>query len=668
MKRPLFWMGMVFLSVTAAFCHVPAAAALLCGLAAVLAALWLGAADRATRLRALPLLLGCVAAAGLWCQAWQGRYRARLAPVCGREAEAVVTVAEVSRRGRAWAYTGRATLTAGGVSRAAEATVTAFFPLDAAPGDTLRLVAEVRPLPEGFAALASGDLLLHHVKTLPAPEGSPHRLTALLARMRSSVAEAAARLVPGEGGGLLAALLVGERGGMTPGATAALRRAGLSHLAVVSGLHLSTLALLLARLLAPLKRRRVAACLVIAFCWGFALLTGLGPSALRAAVMLTLVQAADLFGRRGDGLTSLACAGILLSLLDPRAAGGVSFGLSFLATGGILLLAGPLSAGLSRLPPRGAAGSRLLAGLTETASVTTAAQIGAAPVLLPVFGGIPVWGLFANLPAAPLAMLLLPLGWASLLLSTLLPVLAPPLGWLCGIPAKALLTLARFFSSLPRGSVGLTENYQIIWLAALYLVLGLLLARRPSPRVVGRALLSMLAVLLAGANLSAALSRQTAELLLLNEGETLLLTRGGRAVLVGAPASARQADALADALERLGVTRLDAVLLPDPTQLRQPVHALAERLGCDWLAAPDTPSVRAFCQAAGLTLASPPEGTFFPLGVPAQWTGDGVRFFFADGAVLKSGGKCVILIERVRPLWPPGRDITRYRLAIGEPT
>ena len=81
-----------------------------------------------------------------------------------------------------------------------------------------------------------------------------------------------------------------------------------------------------------------------------------------------------------------------LLIVDPVLVRSVGFLLSVGACCGIALWAAPLAA---RLP-----GPRIVA---EPLAVTIAAQVGVAPVLIPVFGGLPVAAIPANLLAIPAA-------------------------------------------------------------------------------------------------------------------------------------------------------------------------------------------------------------------------------------------------------------------------
>jgi competence protein ComEC len=190
---------------------------------------------------------------------------------------------------------------------------------------------------------------------------------------------------------LVAGFLIGDDRDLPPAVAADFRAAGLSHLLVVSGANV-TLAL---ALVAPLLRRvglvgRLAGglALLVVFC----AMTRFEPSVLRAGVMSGLALLASFFGRPVAGFRLLALAVTGLVLVDPFLLHSLGFGLSCGASAGILLLAGPLARSLPG--PR---------AVREPLAVTTAAQVGVAPIALPAFGHLPLAALPANLAAAPAA-------------------------------------------------------------------------------------------------------------------------------------------------------------------------------------------------------------------------------------------------------------------------
>jgi competence protein ComEC len=220
------------------------------------------------------------------------------------------------------------------------------------------------------------------------------------------------------------------------------RGSGLSHLLAVSGQNvafvLAATAPLISRL--GLRGRWVASLGVLGF---FALVTRFEPSVLRATVMAVLATSATTLGRRPTSVRLLALAVTLLLLIDPFLVGSVAFGLSVSASGGIILLARPLQ---GRLPGP--------AALTAPLSVTVAAQVGVAPVLIPVFGGLPLASLPANLLVGPLAGFVMTWGLTGGLAAGLLGGVVAEV---VHLPTRAALwwvaTVARVGADLPLGEL-----------------------------------------------------------------------------------------------------------------------------------------------------------------------------------------------------------------------
>lgn len=139
-------------------------------------------------------------------------------------------------------------------------------------------------------------------------------------------------------GAVAAAMSVGEKSSLSAAVVDNYRAAGISHMLVVSGMHLSAisgLAYLIFR--KTLKNKRVCAVLSIIFIFLFTLLTGITPSIVRAGTVLLFVYLSMIFLQNSDAVTSIALAGLILCLQNPYCAIDMGFLLSFSATLGILI-------------------------------------------------------------------------------------------------------------------------------------------------------------------------------------------------------------------------------------------------------------------------------------------------------------------------------------------
>jgi competence protein ComEC len=235
---------------------------------------------------------------------------------------------------------------------------------------------------------------------------------------------------------LLAGFLLGDTRGVPEDVTDQFRLAGLTHLTAVSG---GNVAFVLA-LCAPALRRlrlsgRLAAGMAVLVVFGT--MTRWEPSVVRAIAMALIGLVAGYLGRPTSGVRALALAAIVLLAIDPFLLHSVGFLLSCGASLGITLLAAPITRRL-----RGPAWAR------EVLGVTAAAQVGVAPILIPVFGSMPLVSLPANLVAVPLAAPLTIWSLATGLAGGLVQPVLPQVTSLLTLPTTALLHALRAIAAV----------------------------------------------------------------------------------------------------------------------------------------------------------------------------------------------------------------------------
>lgn len=270
------------------------------------------------------------------------------------------------------------------------------------------------------------------------PARSPLHRTANFLRAR--VLAGGRDLAPTERA-LMAGFLLGDTRELPREVEEQFRASGLTHLLAVSGANVAfVLALarpVLRRL--PLRAQLVAGLTLLVV---FGTMTRWEPSVLRACAMAACSMTALYLGRPAAGVRVLALAVVVLVLADPFLVHSIGFLLSCGASAGIALLAPAITA---RVPgPH---------WLCEPLGVTLAAQIGVAPVLIPVFGSVPLAALPANLVAGPIAGPLTVLGLATGVVGGLVESWWPGLAALLQAPtallARTMLWVAAFFSRLP---------------------------------------------------------------------------------------------------------------------------------------------------------------------------------------------------------------------------
>lgn len=256
--------------------------------------------------------------------------------------------------------------------------------------------------------------------------------------------------LPGEEGALLAALCLGQRQETTTAVNTAFRNSGLSHLLVVSGLHVSMLAVALRGLLRRIGvGYRLSAMAVLPVIWLFAGMVGGTSSVLRAAVMCSLWLMGFVVYRRYDGLNAWGLAAAVLLAADPYRLLNAGFQLSFAAAAGVLTLAPRLCPTAARQTPPDNRIARLWAGVVRFirngCGVCISAMLFTLPLSVYYFSGLSLTVLPANLLAVVPAGWALTLGWLGLLCCSV-----PLLGW-AGRPL--LFTagwLARYLAGVAR--------------------------------------------------------------------------------------------------------------------------------------------------------------------------------------------------------------------------
>jgi len=151
-----------------------------------------------------------------------------------------------------------------------------------------------------------------------------------------------------ERGAYVSGVMFGDKSNLNSDTKSAFRRAGISHILAVSGLHVGILIAIINILLKKVKRK-----LRLPILWGFIILlvvgSGFSPSVLRASLMAGIYLVADSLGYRYNMLNSLMVAGSIILMAVPYHLFNIGFLLSFTATLGIGLFYPYLYAEFERL-------------------------------------------------------------------------------------------------------------------------------------------------------------------------------------------------------------------------------------------------------------------------------------------------------------------------------
>ena len=384
-------------------------------------------------------------------------------------------------------------------------------------------------------------------------------------RLALGLRQAIARYFSPEAGGLITALLTGERADMDEQSRSDLEETGLLHITAVSGLHCTFLIGFLGLLLA--HRRRLVALVGYPVLLFYMVMVGCTPSVVRACVMTGLFLLAPLLGREGDAPTSLAAAALVILLANPFAVASVSFQLSFAAVAGLLAVSPRAYRGLTSLWPARRRWAKILRAFAAgSLSASLGAMAFTAPLSVFYFRYLPLVAPLANLAVLWAVPVLFASALALTLLTMALPILASALA-LPELLARYVLAAAGAMAGIPGHAVYFTTVYLAAWLVFCYLLLAVCLASREGRRKYALAGILALAALVAARSLPGLAlgdSDLTVVAVDVGQGAATLLRSGEETALVDCGSlytPLGPGTLVADTMAAYGWDRLDKMIL-----------------------------------------------------------------------------------------------------------
>lgn len=297
-------------------------------------------------------------------------------------------------------------------------------------------------------------------------------------RLRTRAAKVFAERLHQERAGLAAALLLGERGGLSRELSDEFVVTGTIHVLAISGLHVGLLAAGLFAVLRVIGISRLWAGVAVATMTGlYMLLVGAGTPVVRATILVWIACAAVAVGRRPATMNSLAVAAIVVCIWRPSEVFSVGAQLSFLSTA---ILAGVASIlcrpreidPIERLIERSRswqekrarqAGAWIVAGAIATAAVSLAT----APLVAYRFHVVSLVGLVVNVLVAAVVPVAMAFGFLCLLTSMLPGPLASLFGAGCDVSLAVIQVLVSQAAAVPGGHAWVAGP-QAWWLAGWY--------------------------------------------------------------------------------------------------------------------------------------------------------------------------------------------------------
>ena len=235
---------------------------------------------------------------------------------------------------------------------------------------------------------------------------------------------------------------------------------GLLHILAASGMNVAFIFgfwfWIMSMLKMPYKPRVMTGMGVIIL---YTLMTGLGASVIRAALMLLFVLAGKLINRDSHSISLLSFVAMLMLIYNPAYINDVGFQLSFIVTFGIICTANVLIEKFR--------GNRVKEYIAGAILIPMTAQIWVMPIQMFYFNTISTYSLFANVAIMPFLSVISFGGFVSSVLAMIKPIA----NIVCFISdsvlnlfLNVLVAISNFFSHMPHSLIFTTHPsfYQII--------------------------------------------------------------------------------------------------------------------------------------------------------------------------------------------------------------
>ncbi len=249
---------------------------------------------------------------------------------------------------------------------------------------------------------------------------------------------------------LVSSVALGAREDLEPETIQSFSNTGVIHVLAVSGMNVGIIYVVIEFLLRFMKRNKTAIILqtliILMGLWGYALITGLSASVLRAAAMFSFIVVGKALSRRPEIYNILAASAFVLLCYNPFLVYDVGFQLSYVAVFSIVYFHPFLYKLLYFkywIPDQ----------IWILLSVSVAAQIGTLPFLLHYFHQFPTWFLLANLMVIPLVSLILYLSFIVFAIAPVVPFLGVLMAKVLDFAGQGMLFSVHFVEKLPHALI-----------------------------------------------------------------------------------------------------------------------------------------------------------------------------------------------------------------------
>ena len=244
---------------------------------------------------------------------------------------------------------------------------------------------------------------------------------------------------------------------------------GLLHILAASGMNVAFIygfwVFFMKRLRVPFKLTVISGMGLIVL---YTLMTGLGASVIRAALMLLFILFGKLIDRDAHSVSLLAFVAMLMLIYNPAFINNVGFQLSFIVTFGLLTTANVIFEKYKD--------SKIPQWLMGAILIPIIAQIWVAPIQMFYFNTFSTYSVLANLISMPFLSIISFLGFVSSIIASASPLtdsIAMFLDQILNFFLNILVIISNFFANLPFSLITTTHPniFQIFMYYAIILLL-----------------------------------------------------------------------------------------------------------------------------------------------------------------------------------------------------
>ncbi|MCX5682035.1 MAG: ComEC/Rec2 family competence protein [Candidatus Omnitrophica bacterium] len=252
-----------------------------------------------------------------------------------------------------------------------------------------------------------------------------HALTAFSLAIKHKIQNVFAQNLSQFSAGVLNAFILGDRQNLPRYIINIMVNLGVVHIIAISGFNVSIVAGIILIVLKVIRiPRRPRYLLTIVLLIIHCILTGANPPVVRATIMAVILLLGFVLEREVNIFNSLALAALIILVINPWQALGVSFQLSFLSVISIVWL----TPKIEKFFPKKWLAISWARFFLLTFSVSFAAWFGLMPLIAYYFKIVTPIAVFANMIIVPYATLLTVWGISLAMIGLLVPGLAPILG------------------------------------------------------------------------------------------------------------------------------------------------------------------------------------------------------------------------------------------------